>query len=265
MSEDSNKYEVDIAKYIDKSLPGLSAERPKRPVAFPDVRVEYKQFSGTDDKKVIWVEVKMNHTDNLMNSRFQYITNTRTHKGVWSCTPAYVSEASDILVNLLNNDKQTKKWIKDLKVFLSKQRTFKGSWEDISIYSTPGVRSTDKNSVSLDLMKKFLQTQPTKNFSKLTDQDIGNLVTLHYTKGKAVATYYVSAGDDFYQFGNKNPLKIPGIPVFKGKGNIVFRIGDRSGNFEVMGEIKMKSKMANSPYSVYPKTNKKNPFQYIGI
>ena len=56
MSAASDKFENDVAKTINK-VPGIKAERPKVSTAYPDVKVEYKNFKDTN---AVWVEVKMN-------------------------------------------------------------------------------------------------------------------------------------------------------------------------------------------------------------
>jgi len=252
MSADSDKYEHDVAKSINGAIKGLVAERPRVSTSFPDVRVEYGNFTGS---KAIWVEVKMNHTDNLMNPRFTYIN------GAWEAGESYKSPATDKLDVIFNKSKEAQEWIAGLKVFLASSN-FKGDIRNLTLYSTTTERKSDKNTVSLELMKQYLKTLPNKNITKISNINVGELATLHYLKGKAAVAYYVSAGDDFYQFGTANPLKIPNVPVFAGTNDVVFRVGDRSSNFEIQAEVKLKS-IANSPYSVKPGTNKPNPFRAI--
>jgi hypothetical protein len=251
MSSTSDAYEHAIAKSINESIKGLKAERPKVATSFPDVKVEYQRFTGNN---AVWVEVKMNHTDNLMNPRFYY-------DGGWKVVESYASPATEKITKLWNASKEANQWIEDLKVFLVKNK-FKGDVRKMTLHSSVTSRKTDINSVPLDIMKKFLATRPTKNICKVENVDVGELVTLHYLKGKSAVAYYVSSGDDFYQFGTKNPLKIPGVPVFKGMNGIVLRIGDRSGNFEIQAEVKLKT-MPHSKYSVKPGTSKENPFRKI--
>lgn len=252
MSAPSDKYEHDVAENINGAIKGLVAERPRVSTSYPDVRVEYGSFTGS---KAVWVEVKMNHTDNLMNPRFSYIN------GAWEAGASYKSPATDKLDVIFNKSKEAQDWITGLKKFLV-ANDFKGDIRHLTLYSTTTERKSDKNTVSLDLMKKYLKTLPNKNICKISSINVGELATLHYLKGKAAVAYYVSAGDDFYQFGRANPLKIPKVPVFAGTNDVVFRIGDRSSNFEIMAEVKLKH-IANSPYSVKPGTSKPNPFKAI--
>lgn len=258
MSAKSDLHEHAVAKSIDASIKGLSAERPKVATSFPDVKVEYKNFTGTN---AVWVEVKMNHTDNLMNPRFSYVN------GKWITPDSYKSPATDMLCDIWNKNKEVKEWIEGLKIFLVKNK-WKGDIKKMSLYSSKTERNRDPNSVSLDLMKKYLKSLPNKNICKVQNIDVGTLVSTHYLKGKAAAAYYLSSGDDFYQFKlsgvKNNPLKIPDVPVFEGMNQIILRVGDRSDNFEIQAEVKVKS-LKSSKYSVAPGTKKENPFRYIKV
>jgi hypothetical protein len=89
--------------------------------------------------------------------------------------------------------------------------------------------------------------------------NLGDVVTEHYTIGKAEPAYYMQAGDDFYMISKKNPLKIKGVPVLSGSGDFKVRVATRSEFYEVQAEIKIK-KMPNSKFSVAPGTKKQNPF-----
>jgi len=252
MSATSDKYEHDVAKNINGSVKGLTAVRPVVSTSYPDVKVEYGSYK---DSKAVWVEVKMNHTDNLMNPRFSYIN------GEWVVPASYKSAATDKLAGIFNKSKEAKQWIDGLKVFLAKNK-FKGDIRKITLYSSKTERKTDPNTVSLEMMKQYLATLPNKNICKVPNTNVGELVTLHYLEGKAAPAYYLCAGNDFYQFGNVNPLKIPKVPVFAGTNDVVLRVGDRSSNFEIQAEVKIKQ-IASSPYSVMPGTSKPNPFKLL--
>lgn len=257
MSAASDKYENDVASNIHESGPkGLTASRPKVSTSYPDVLVEYGRYKGTDNG--IWVEVKMNHTDNMMNPRFQYV------KGKWEVIPSYLSEATTKLAEVFNESKEANEWIKGLKKYLI-EKDWSGDISNITLHSTTTARNRDKNSVPLALMKGYLGTLTNKNVCKVPNVDIGHLVTLHYLKGKAAPAYYLSSGDDFYQFGDTNPLKIPNVPKFESaaaKNQVVLRIGDRSGNFEIQAEVKAKT-LTRSSYSVKPGSSKSNPFKLV--
>ena len=259
MSAASDLHEHKVAKTINGSVKNLKAERPKVATSFPDVKVEYKNYKGDN---AVWVEVKMNHTDNLMNPRFSYIN------GQWETPASYKSPATDILCDYWNKNKEARAWIEGLKKFLVKNK-WKGDIDKMSLYSSKTERAKDKNSVSVDLMKKYLKTLPNKNICKEANVDVGKLVSTHYLKGKSAIAYYVSSGNDFYQFKlsgfrNANPFNIPDVPVFKGTNGIVLRVGDRSDNFEIQAEVKLKT-LPHSEYSVYPGTKKINPFTLVDV
>ncbi len=272
----SDQYELDVAAYIDKSgVKGLSAERPKVSTSFSDVRIVYnrpaqKASSGKPAKKAVsvktWLEVKMNHTDNLMNLRLSYVG------GAWKIESedSATSPGAISLANEINNDPQAKAWLQALRDWLTNNKKantrFTGDPDNFTLFSTKTRRKGDPNTVSPETMKLFLSTRPNKNICSIADFDIGKIVTLHYLKGKAEPAHYMSAGDDFYRLGRSNPLKIPNVPEFAGRNRLVFRVGDRTGNFELQPEVKLLSSQArHSIYSVKPKTGKKNPFKFIGL
>ena len=105
MSAASDKFEQSVAMSINK-LPGITATRPKVSTEYSDVRVEYGQFKGN---KSMWVEVKMNHTDNLSNPRVFY------KGGKWQTT--YDTPAAKHAVNILNKSAKAKKFIADISKF----------------------------------------------------------------------------------------------------------------------------------------------------
>lgn len=272
----SDQYEIDVAKWIDKSgVKGLSSERPKVGTSYSDVRITYskpaqKASRGKPAQKAVlvrtWLEVKMNHTDNLMNLRLSFVG------GAWKIESedSATSPGAVSLANEINADPQAKAWIESLREWLTKntkaKTRFTGDPDNFTLFSTKTRRKGDPNTVSPETMKLFLSTQPTKNICSIANFDIGKVVTLHYLKGKTEPAHYISAGDDFYRLGKSNPLKIPNVPEFTGRNRLVFRVGDRTGNFELQPEVKLlSSQVKHSIYSVKPKSPKKNPFNFIGI
>ena len=257
MSAASDKFENDVAKTINK-VPGIKAERPKVSTAYPDVKVEYKNFKDTN---AVWVEVKMNHTDNLMNPRFSFVG------GEWIVPESYKSPATDMLCKIWNENDDATEWLLNLQAFLIVNK-WKGDIDKMTLHSTKTERVRDKNSVPVPLMKKYLQSLPSKNICKEDNVDIGKLVSTHYLKGKAATAYYLNSGNDFYQFelpGVKtNPFNIPNVPVFTGRNSIVLRVGDRSDNFEIQAEVKVR-RLDESPYSASPSSKKPNPFRFVNI
>ena len=238
MSVKSDQFEKDVARNID-TISGIKASRPSVGTEYPDVLLEY-------NKMKTWLEVKMNHTDNLSNPRVFY------KNGRWNTT--YKTPAAAEAVKLLNKSNKTKKFIKSLSEFsgieLGKMKipTTKG-----------GLKET--GAVPLDMMKKFF-SQPYVNRYIAIDENIsmGSLVTDHYTIGKKEAAFYMQAHDDFYRISKKDPFKLGNdIPLLSGNGDFKVRVATRSHFYEVQAELKIK-KMPHSKYSLSPKTNKKNPF-----
>lgn len=241
MSTASDKFEQDVAKEIDK-IPGVKATRPSVSVEFSDVLI-----SKYNNKTVHeWVEVKMSHKDNLSNPRVFY------EKGKWQTT--YKTPAAKAAVEILNSSTQAKKFIKDIAKYSGIPE------KDIKIPTTKsGLK--EPGAVPLKVMKDYFD-QPGKNryVANEEGQDLGKLVTEHYTIGKKEPAYYMQAGDDFYLVSKKNPLKLDTkIPLLKGKGDFKVRVATRSEFYEVQAEIKIDD-MPTSKYSIAPKTKKLNPF-----
>ena len=105
----------------------------------------------------------------------------------------------------------------------------------------------------------FNQPSINRYIANEENYNLGDVVTEHYTIGKAKPAYYMQAGDDFYMISKKNPLKMKGIPVLSGHGDFKVRVSTRSEFYEVQAEIKIK-KMPHSKFSVAPGTKKDNPF-----
>lgn len=237
MSAASDKFENDVAKNINK-LPGIDATRPKVSTEYSDVLLKYKNLK-------VWVEVKMSHTDNLSNPRVFY------EKGKWGTT--YKTPAAKHTVDILNKSAQAKKFIKDIAKFSGIPE------KQIKIPTTKsGLK--EPGAVPLMVMKAFFN-QPSVNRYIANEEkyNLGDVVTEHYTIGKAEPAYYMQAGDDFYMISKKNPLGIKGIPVLKGEGDFKVRVSTRSEFYEVQAEIKIKE-MPDSKFSVAPGTKKANPF-----
>ena len=238
MSAASDKYEKDVARNINK-IPGVTADRPTVGTDYPDVMVKYKGITS-------WVEVKMNHTDNLSNPRVFY------SNGVWQTT--YKTPAAAEAVKILNASDQT-------KTFLKAIATFSGiPYNTLKIPSTKsGLK--EPGAVPLHVMKSYFD-QPNINryIANKANVNLGKVVTDHYTKGKTKPALYMQAGDDFYRISNEDPFKLGDkIPLLVGRGDFKVRIGTRSEYYEVQAEIKIAS-MPDSNYSVKPGTKKLNPF-----
>ena len=239
MSAVSDKFERDVANYINDT-PGVKASRPVVGTGYPDVLVEHKSVKS-------WMEVKMNHTDNLANPRFFYMG------GRWGST--YKTPVAKYGIMLLDKDPFTKEFIKTMSklagIPLSR----------IQLHSTKaGLR--DKNTVPLDLLKQYF-SRPTVNryIANKPEVDISKLVVEHYTIGKTAPAHYIQAGDDLYRLGNQDPFKFgAAVPALKGMGAYKVRVATRSEFYEIQAEVKLSKITSVSKYSFKPGTLKKNPF-----
>ena len=240
MSVASDAFEKKVADGINK-LKGYKAERPSVGTEYSDVKIT----KNPRDSKTYWLEVKMNHTDNLSNPRVFY------HSGKWQTT--YKTPAAAAAVDVLNKSPEARAFITAIAKFAK---------IDVRKVKIPTTKSglKEDGAVPLEIMKKYFD-QPGINryIANQANYNLGKLVTDHYTKGKAAPAYYMQAADDFYLISTTNPLKLDkNVPVLKGKGDFKVRISTRSEFYEVQAEIKISS-MPDSDFSVLLGTNKKNP------
>jgi len=237
MSAASDKHEKDVADHLTSI--GIESTRPK-------VSTDYSDVLMYPRSKKIWLEVKMNHTDNLGNTRVFYDGkkwDVSRKKG----TPTPLKQFS---IDTLNKSVDAKRFVEDLAKF--------ANMREIKIPTTMGGLK-DPKAVPLDVMKEFFKTR-NRYIMKVPNVNMGKLVTDHYIHGKAVATYYMQAADDFYRIGSHNPLGLSNqIPMLAGMGEFKMRISTRSRFYEVQPEVKI-MKMPVSGYSVNPGSKKKNPF-----
>lgn len=246
MSTVSDKYEEDVAKAIDLNE-NVKAERPRVSVKFPDVRINEYMGKKVPASSPVWVEVKMNHTDNLGNTRVAW----DGKKWTSSMTPGKKEPIKEFAIEYLSKSPEIKRFLKEIEKF--------SGIKDPKLPTTLGGLK-DPKAVPLDVMRKYFQTKANQYILNIQNVDLGKLVTDHYIYGKAEPAYYLQAADDFYMIGNKNPLKLPAsIPKLKGRGDFKMRIGLRSQYYEIQPEIKI-TKMEYSSYSVKPGTKKRNPF-----
>ena len=237
----ADKYELDVAEYI-QSL-AVNATRPKVGSKYSDVLIDHRG-------KKVWLEVKMNHTDNLGNTRVFWDGKK------WDASKEEsggLSPFKQFCVDTLNKSTVAQKFLKDLEDFANIQ--------GIKVPTTLGGLK-DPKAVPLDVMKEFFKTR-TRYILKTPSMDMGKLVTAHYLEGKAEPAYYMQAADDFYMIGRKNPLCVPSdVPLLSGTGEFKMRVSTRSRFYEVQPEAKI-MKMPASKYSLKPGTKKKNPFERI--
>ena len=244
-SSKSDRYEKDVADNLNK-IKDVTAERPKVSSAYADIYVTAQNGNAC------WIEVKMNHTDNLGNPRVYYDGKK------WDTT--YTMPSAHKSVELLNKSDETKLFIKAISEF--------SGIKNPKIPTSKLGRGTnfrglkDKDAVPLEVMREYF-SQPGINRYIMTelDVDLGKEITDHYLKGKAEPAYYMQAGDDFYMIGRTNPLKLKGkIPLLAGAGPFRMRIATRSDYYEVQAELKIQE-MPKSRYSIMPNTKKINPFK----
>ena len=244
-SAKSDRYEAAVADNID-AMEGISAERPRVSSKYADVLL-------AKDNKKTWLEVKMNHTDNLGNPRVSYVN------GQWTAAKP-LDPVKRFAIKYLTDSKETQNFLQELANFASID-----NWKDMTVPSTKGLLK-NKNAVSWEKMQEFMSNRQQYILS-VPNTDLGSLVTQHYLEGKAAPAHYMQAADDFYLIGTKNPLGLPKDIPELGKpkqaiGTFKMRISVRSsssGFYEIQPEIKI-AKMPVSKYSVMPGTKKKNPF-----
>jgi len=236
----SDRYEAEVAQHLN-SMELVNAERPKVSTAYSDVLITL------DGGETSWLEVKMNHTDNLTNPRIFYDGRK------WDTT--YTTTAAQRTIEIMNKSREAKDFMEAISKF--------------SGIKNPKIPTTkiglkDKSAIPLDVMKEYF-SQPGINryIANEPNIDLGKVVTDHYLKGKKEPAHYMQAGDDFYMIGRANPLGLPkDIPLLSGSGPFKVRIATRSAFYEVQAEIKI-AKMPDSRYSIKPGTRKKNPFERL--
>lgn len=244
-SPESDAREVLIATTINKRYKkkGLTAERPVASTKYPDVLLNY----GGEE---IWVEVKMNHTDQLGSPRFFY------QDGQWrSTTPGLAQD----LCKILDEDEQTQEFIALVKKVTKKKNPY--------LKDTLG--SDDPNFVTLEDMQNIKQIWGNGYIYKNDNIEMGKLVRKHYS-AKAAPASYIQAGDDFYLL-TKDRLnlvepnqRVHGykMPILGGKGNLRVRFSLRSKKYEILAEIKI-TLVPESPFSVLPGSDKIDPFEVL--
>lgn len=243
MSVKSDQHEKNIANYIN-SLPGIEAERPPVGVHYPDVLI--KKHKDKPIKKPVWVEIKMNHSDNLGNPRVYW------NGSYWGAAfrPGEYSPLKEFAIEYLTQSNQAKEFLKEIADFSGIKKP--------KLPSTYGFLKKVPGSVPLEVIRDFFSNR-TQYILCMDNIDLGELVTNHYLYGKREPAHYLQAGDDFYKIGKKNPLKLKGrIPKLKGIGRFRMRISIKSKHYEIHPEIKMTT-LGHSNYSILPGSEKINP------
>ena len=245
MSAASDQFENKIANALVEM--GLDASRPRVDSTYSDVLVN----NPKGRIKKVWIEVKMNHTDNLGNTRASYDGKK------WFSSPEKAGPLKGrmgplkvYIADMLK--KHAGKFVKDIQDATGKTK----------INTNKGPQQNDPDTVSHAEMKEYMKKQRDQYIVTVPNQDLGQVVVDHYSKGgKTEAAYYLQAKDDFYMLGTENPLNVPkDVPQFEGRGDFRMRVGIRSSMYEIQPEVKVKN-MKDSPYSLMPGTKKKNPFE----
>ena len=241
----SDAYEKAVAKNIvtigKKEDIDISAERPTASTEYSDILCKY-------NGEVAWIEVKMNHTDNLSNPRFYY------ENGKWGST--YKTPVAEVCVKMLNKSKEAKEFVKALSKFTNIP-------EDKIVFTSSKAGLKKENSVSLEQMKEFVEERGTRYIVKNDKYPVGELVRAHYGYGKdgKAKANYLQTGDDFYKLSEDNPLGFADdVPIFDGTGHCYIRVSTRSEFYEIQAEVKVESIEEDSPYSFKPGSSKPAPF-----
>ncbi len=230
----ADRYEIDVANYIN-GIPNVSATRPKVSSKYSDIVLT---FNGVRT----WLEVKMNHTDNLGNTRVSFDGEK------WIASSS--GPIAQFSTKLLSESAQALSFLEDL-----------GKHSNKTFFKIPTTRGGIKEPdvVPLEVMRSFFDDR-LRYIVHEEDVDLGELVTQHYLTGKEEPAHYMQAGDDFYMIGADNPCGLSSdIPVVTGRGVFKMRISTRSAFYEVVPEIKIRS-LPSSPYSCAPGTLKPHPF-----
>ena len=240
-SPKSDAFEVDVAANIN-AMPGLESSRPKVSTSYSDVKMVLN--SGP----TAWLEVKMNHTDNLANPRIFYDGKK------WDTT--YVMKSAKKAVEIMNASKEAKEFVEAISKFSGIKNPI--------LPTTRGMLKKP-NAVPVEVMKEyFAQPGITRYITSIPNFNIGAVVRDHYLNNKAEPAFYLQAGDDFYMIDKSNPFGVPNdVPLLEGQGTFKVRIATRSKFYEIQAEIKI-AKLKASKYSLRPGTKKKNPFEGLG-
>lgn len=252
MSAKSDKYEKDVAEFISESR-NVHSYRPKVGTDYPDVIVEYTGSKAGITKESVYIEVKMNHTDNLANPRLYY------EGGKWKTT--YTTPVAHTAVKYMNRSLSAKKWMMGLAKYC------KIPFKDLYLPTTFGeYKKGVKAGVSPKVKEVIAYVESagiTRYLHTTENMNMSDEIIAHYTEGKSAIAHYMGAGDDFYRLSGTNPLKVPNdVPMLSGKGDFSIRVSTRSEYYEIQVEAKIK-KLDSSRYSVMPGTSKKNPFQHL--
>lgn len=236
MSKRSDKHERIIAEHLD-SMHNVTAVRPIAGTDYSDIKLTYNGNAS-------WLEVKMNHQDNLANPRVYY------HENEWKTR--YFTPVAGNIVQELNKSLKSREFVYSISDYCGM------AYESIYIPTLRSQMDVD-NAVPRVKMRSYCKENG-GYIIDYQDRDLTELVTKHYVEGKREPAYYMQAGDDFFMISNTNPLGLSSdIPMLSGTGKYRVRVSNRSKFYEIQAEVKMTS-IANSGFSVLPNSFKRNPF-----
>ena len=259
-SIDSDAREFEVAKIIDNWLKkNKSSLRAKRPDASP----HYADVAIIDPKRgdhgwFAWVEVKMNLTDNLANSRIKY-DGTK-----WFSNGVSQMFCDDFLNQGGKYYNEAQNFIKMLAKILGKKP------KDIKLSDSamPGKLTQEEILKVEDYLSK-------NNLSKYiipdTPVDATRYVSYHYAydkggPGDPTPVAYMQLGDNFLRFPQKylkknfDPLKFGNaVPVLNINGHLTVRLSVRSQKYEILPTLKADKLNVTSNYSFAPGSSKDYP------
>ena len=243
MSAKSDRHEKIIAEEIDK-INGIVATRPPASVHYSDVKV--KKGNST-----AWVEVKMNITDNIINTRFYY------EDGEWLSSNS--GNGTKALLELANKSNE-------LKNFIDQISSFSNIAKDKIIIPTTKSGLRKENAVPYTTIKSFFSTKPTAYILPKKNIDVSDIAKKHYSSGKTESAEYIQIGDNFFRLSSTDdPLSLgKKIHILNSMGEFGVRVSIRSSSsafYEIQPEVKFtKIGFKESEYSFLPNTKKLNPF-----
>jgi len=297
MATEFDTHEENVANTINNRLKsssnfaGWTAIKSTKGPKFSDI-----QILNPKGDVVTYVEVKMNHSDNLVNYRFTYGLK-KDGEFYFQGKPNPVKE---LLLKNLDGSIIGNRFIASLKKYLGRNEiTIVSTSAGDGFEVTPNlVVKTKKNSPRL--ANANFETNPMevgrypkwktvkrtdsvvswyefKDYFRGRNQYIGDflpknstitdIVTMHYNKGKDEPAHYIQTGADFYLMGNEDPLGLnkiykKSIPQWGAKGSGSFRIalGTAPGKTDMQVEVKAASVTTPSQYGFDKRNLKKNPF-----
>ncbi len=259
MSALSDSFEIKVAARINEILSNdWTASRPVASTYYSDVKIEKKTSS-------IWLEVKMNPTDNLGNPRVSYFDGQWVYCGLRNIkgdisikTPKREKPLAMEICNHLNNSNAVKKYINELVTWYNKNydSPIKATPKNIILYTSTSKsfytkQVSGKIIITPKILLRFIsEKHPGDQYIyKNNTEDVSKLVRTHYLKGKNEPAFFLQCGETkfFKLYENQEELKSAGnfagisnilrdypklknVPTLKGTGIFNVRFSFRGGN-----------------------------------